>query len=121
MRSAHSIFTASEPDRLASIGYDETVSSLPTLMGQGTVTPQRALTVGVKGKKLYVDVYVAVPFVTCSGTDNERRRVEFWPGTVGSGENDMDVIVKSAFPFEQSETEALTVAKREMNRPSIII
>ncbi len=33
----------------------------------------------------------------------------------------MDVIVKSAFPFEQSETEALTLAKREMNRPSIII
>jgi hypothetical protein len=59
------------------MGYYETVSSLPTLMGQGTVTPHRLSTVGVKGKKLYVDVYVAVPFVTCSGTDNERSRVEF--------------------------------------------
>ena len=77
MSSAHSILSVSVPDRLASMGYDETVSSLPTFMGQGTVTPQRSSTVGVKGKKLYVDVYVAVPFVTCSGTDIERRRVEF--------------------------------------------
>ena len=77
MSSAHSILSVSVPYRLASIGYDETVSSLPTLMGQGTVTPQRSSTVGVKGRKLYVDVYVAVPFVTCSGTDIERSRVEF--------------------------------------------
>ena len=33
----------------------------------------------------------------------------------------MESIVKSALPFEQSETDAHAVARREMNRPSIII
>lgn len=89
------------------IGYDESVSSEPTAIGQTTVA-QRSSTVGVRGRKLYVVEYVTVPFVISSGTESERSRVEFIPGTVGSGLNDIESIVNSAFPFEQSETDAFT-------------
>ena len=47
-----------------------------------------------------------MPLLMASGTFMERRRVEFLPGTVGSGENDMDVGLKRDWPLEQSDTEA---------------
>jgi len=56
----HSILSSKVPVRLASIGIDEYVSRVPTLIGQGTVTSHRGSTVGVSGIKLYVVVYVAV-------------------------------------------------------------
>ena len=46
----------------------------------------------------------------------ERRRVELLPGTVGSGENDMDVGLKRDWPLEQSETEALVDARSRESR-----
>jgi hypothetical protein len=35
----------------------------------------------------------------------DKRSVEFSPGTVGSGEKDMDVGLKTEAPLEQSDTE----------------
>jgi hypothetical protein len=55
--------------------------------------------------KLYVVVYVAVPLLTSAGTSRDKRRVEFSPGTVGSGEKVMEVSVSSDLPLEQSVTE----------------
>jgi len=55
--------------------------------------------------KLYVVVYVAVPFDTSAGTSRDKRRVEFSPGTVGSGEKLMEVSLSSDLPLEQSVTE----------------
>ena len=60
--------------------------------------------------KLYVVVYVAVPFVTSAGTCINKRRVEFSPGTVGSGEKLIEVSVSRDFPLEQSVTEERLVA-----------
>jgi hypothetical protein len=42
--------------------------------------------------------------MTCVGTFIVRRSVEFWPGTVGSGEKLMEVSLNSEAPFEQSVT-----------------
>lgn len=63
--------------------------------------------------KLYVEEYVTVPFVTMVGTSMESKRVEFWPGTVGSGEKLTDVNWKREAPLEQSDTEAFTFEKNE--------
>jgi hypothetical protein len=57
-----------------------------------------------------------VPLLIVSGTFMERRRVEFLPGTVGSGENDMDVGLKSDWPLEQSDTEAPVDARSRERR-----
>jgi len=43
----------------------------------------------------------------------ESKRVEFWPGTVGSGEKLTEVSWKREAPFEQSDTEAFTLEKKE--------
>ena len=45
-----------------------------------------------------------MPPVTCSGTDIESNSVEFIPGTVGSGVNDMEESLNRDPPFEQSVT-----------------
>jgi hypothetical protein len=58
--------------------------------------------------KLYDVAYVAVPFVTVEGTFISRRRVEFTPGTVGSGAKLIDVSLNREAPFEQSDTEGVT-------------
>jgi hypothetical protein len=55
---------------------------------------------------------VAVPFVTWAGTFIDSKRVEFSPGTVGSGEKLIDVSVKRARPLEQSDTEERAEAIR---------
>ena len=81
-------------------------------MGQGTVTSHRGSVVGANGMKLYVVEYVAVPPVISSGTDIDSSRVEFSPGTVGSGKKDMDVSLNSDNPFEQSDTVAELDTKR---------
>ena len=57
-----------------------------------------------------------MPLLISSGTFMERRRVEFLPGTVGSGENDMDVGLKRDWPLEQSDTEAPVDARSRVNR-----
>jgi len=64
-----------------------------------------------------------VPFVISSGTFIERRSVEFWPGTVGSGEKDIEVSLKREAPFEQSVTEALeaTTDARKARTANIIL
>jgi hypothetical protein len=46
------------------------------------------------------------------GTFIDSKRVEFSPGTVGSGEKVIDVSVKSARPLEQSDTEESAEAIR---------
>jgi hypothetical protein len=56
--------------------------------------------------------YVAVPLATSVGTFIDRSSVEFSPGTVGSGEKLIDVSVKRAAPFEQSDTEERAEAVR---------
>jgi hypothetical protein len=57
-----------------------------------------------------------VPLLIASGTFIERRRVEFLPGTVGSGEKVMDVGLKRDWPLEQSDTEAPADAKSRESR-----
>jgi hypothetical protein len=64
------------PDSPLSTGNVERVSRVPWLIGQVTVV-QRSSTVGFRGMKLYVDVYVAVPLLIISGIFIDRRRVEF--------------------------------------------
>ena len=51
-------------------------------------------------------MYVTVPSVISLGTVIESNNVEFSPGTVGSGEKDIDVNLKSEPPFEQSVRDA---------------
>jgi hypothetical protein len=60
-----------------------------------------------------VVVYVAVPSVISSGTFIERRRVEFVPGVGGSGEKDIDLMVKRDNPLLQSERVAEARLARE--------
>lgn len=46
-----------------------------------------------------------MPLFSSSGTFRESRSVEFSPGTVGSGEKDMDTGWNREAPLEQSDTE----------------
>jgi hypothetical protein len=47
--------------------------------------------------------------LTSVGTSRDKRRVEFCPGTVGSGEKLIEVTVSSDLPLEQSVTEEMPV------------
>jgi hypothetical protein len=98
-----------EPVRLPSKGTDDTVSSVPAVIGHplGT-TLQRSSVVGLRGMKLYVTEYVAVPPETWLGTFIETKSVEFCPFTGGSGKKESEVISKRAVAFEQSVTDAWT-------------
>jgi hypothetical protein len=56
-----------------------------------------------------------------SGTFIDNIRVEFTPGTVGSGAKDMEVSCNKEAPLEQSETDARAVGKRYARRRANII
>ncbi len=77
----------------------------------GTIL-QRSSVVGLRGMKLYVTEYVAVPPVTSLGTAIETKSVEFCPFTGGSGKKEREVMLKRAVAFEQSVTDASTDKKR---------
>jgi hypothetical protein len=64
-----------------------------------------------------------VPFVISSGIFIDRRRVEFCPGIVGSGEKDIEVSLKRDAPLEQSETDpyALPIADARIARRANIL
>lgn len=108
-KSFHSILNVIEPDRLPSKGSDDTVSSVPALIGHplGT-TLQRSSVVGLRGIKLYVTEYVTVPPVTSLGIFIDTKSVELFPFTGGSGKKESEVISKRAVAFEQSVTDAWT-------------
>jgi hypothetical protein len=54
-----------------------------------------------------------VPAVISCGIFIERSRVEFSPGTVGSGEKDIDVNLNRETPFEQSVTDPVDIARNK--------
>ena len=114
--SFHTIFSVRLPDNVESIGYVEIVLSGPKVIGHGTVTSHSDSTVGANEIKLRVLEYVTVPLVISSGTVIERNKVEFSPGTVGSGEKDIDVNLKREPPFEQSDTLAVVRVNSVANR-----
>jgi hypothetical protein len=51
----------------------------------------------------------------------DKSRVEFTPGTVGSGENEREVSCNKEAPLEQSETDARAVDARYARRRASII